>query len=97
MKKINSPKRSRLKLAETEQEVQLHNGKPVQAEAGNVHLLEGDWNEDFLNEYSNFGNKGHDDQVDAGTGAYNILTQDNVGQFEEDMNKDSYDDTSIVS
>ena len=33
MKKINSPKRSRLKLAETEQEVQLHNGKPVQTQA----------------------------------------------------------------
>ena len=69
----------------------------AQAEAGNVHLLEGDWNEDFLNEYSNFGNKGHDDQVDAGTGAYNILTQDNVGQFEEDMNEDSYDDTFKLS
>lgn len=40
--------------------------------AGNVFLLRGDWNEDLINEYCAFP-KGHDDQVDAGSGAFNYL------------------------
>ncbi len=48
----------------------------AQAEAGNVYLLRGDWNEDFLDEAEGFdGSDGkHDDQVDSTSGAFNELT-----------------------
>ena len=45
-----------------------------QLEAGNVHLLRADWNESFINELSNFP-MGHDDQVDAASGAFAFLAQ----------------------
>ncbi len=69
--------------------------KPLssQAEGGNVLLLEGDWNEAFLAEFENFPppdtkkkqddeteTAGKDDQVDAGSGAFNFLTGDKVGR-----------------
>lgn len=37
----------------------------AQAEVGNVHLIEGDWNEAFLDELSNFPNGDYLDQADA--------------------------------
>lgn len=44
------------------------------AEAGNVMLLEGKWNKDFLDEVEAFGyDCPHDDQVDAASGAINML------------------------
>jgi predicted phage terminase large subunit-like protein len=44
------------------------------AEAGNVMLLEGTWNKDFLDEVEAFGyDCPHDDQVDAASGAINML------------------------
>lgn len=46
-----------------------------QAEAGNVKLVEGPWNADFLNELENFPTGRHDDQVDAVCEAFNALTQ----------------------
>lgn len=47
----------------------------AQAQAGNIKLVRGDWNEDFLNELDGFdGDKDkHDDQVDALSGAFNEL------------------------
>lgn len=46
----------------------------AQAEAGNVKILRGAWNEAFLNELENFpGPK--DDQVDALSGAFNALQE----------------------
>lgn len=45
----------------------------AQAEAGNVKLLQGDWNEAFLGELEVFPMGGHDDQVDAASGAYATL------------------------
>lgn len=45
----------------------------VQAEAGNVYLVEGDWNEKFLDELCTFPMGGHDDQVDAFADAINEL------------------------
>lgn len=45
------------------------------AEAGNVALVEGAWNEDFLNEIEAFPIAGHDDQVDAVSGAMAELRQ----------------------
>lgn len=52
--------------------------KPLsaQAEAGNVKLVEGPWNEDFLSEVENFPDGDHDDQVDAASGAFNALIDD---------------------
>lgn len=44
------------------------------AEAGNVFIVEGDWNEAFLDELELFPRGAHDDQVDAATGAFNVLT-----------------------
>lgn len=47
----------------------------VQIEAGNVFLVEGEWNEDFIDELCAFP-KGHDDQVDAASGAFLELVDD---------------------
>lgn len=45
-----------------------------QAEAGNVELVRGPWNEAFLVEAQNFdGIRGSSDQIDAASGAYNKL------------------------
>lgn len=45
----------------------------AQAEAGNVDILEGDWNDDFLDELCVFPNGEHDDQVDGASRAFNTL------------------------
>jgi phage terminase large subunit-like protein len=49
------------------------------AEAGNVKLLRGAWNEAFLEECEQFSpderEYAHDDQVDAACGAFNYLTR----------------------
>jgi predicted phage terminase large subunit-like protein len=48
----------------------------AQVEAGNVKLLRGEWNEDFLQEHENFppaDGKGKDDQVDSSSGAFMML------------------------
>lgn len=45
----------------------------AQAEAGNVDILEGDWNDVFLDELCVFPNGEHDDQVDGASRAFNTL------------------------
>lgn len=45
----------------------------AQAEAGNVDVLEGDWNDTFLDELCVFPNGEHDDQVDGASRAFNTL------------------------
>jgi predicted phage terminase large subunit-like protein len=45
----------------------------AQAEAGNVLLLAGDWNAEFLDEFESFPGGTHDDQVDATTQALSYL------------------------
>jgi len=45
-----------------------------QAEAGNVKLIRGTWITEFLDEAEAFPSGGHDDQVDAASGAFNQLT-----------------------
>ena len=49
--------------------------KPIsaQCEAGNVKVVRGEWNEEFFTELENFNDEliGHDDIVDALSGAYN--------------------------
>ena len=49
----------------------------AQCEHGNVYLLKGSWNDSFLQELENFPpeTSGHDDQVDALSGAFNTLAQ----------------------
>lgn len=47
----------------------------AQAEAGNIRLLRGEWNEPFLQELENFPGNGHDDQVDGLSGALNALCE----------------------
>ena len=44
------------------------------AEAGNVFLVQGDWNDSWLEEFELFPTGSHDDQVDSGSGAFNALT-----------------------
>ena len=45
-----------------------------QAEAGNVCLLRGPWNEAFLQEVEQFPNGEHDDQVDSASLAFEKMT-----------------------
>jgi predicted phage terminase large subunit-like protein len=65
----------------------------AQVQAGNVKLMEGSWNDTFINEHESFPPEdnprkkkenpesvGKDDQVDAASGAFNFLTGENVGQ-----------------
>ena len=49
------------------------------AEAGNVKLVLGDWNKDFLDEAEVFPNGRHDDMVDAVSGALTMLTSARFG------------------
>ncbi len=57
--------------------------KPVsaQVEVGNVKLLRGAWNKEFLKEMENFPEGSHDDQVDALSGAFNLIAASNTGNF----------------
>jgi len=45
----------------------------AQAQAGNVRLVKGNWNEAFLDECQWFPEGAHDDQVDATSGAFQML------------------------
>ena len=51
------------------------------AQNGNIKLLRGGWNRDFLNELEAFPLGSHDDQVDAASGAYELLTLRTKGAF----------------
>ena len=72
------------------------------AEAGNVMILKGDWNKDFLDEAESFSEDcPHDDQVDAASGAVNMASPKfirphaGVGGDEQDPSSvyhDSYQD-----
>jgi predicted phage terminase large subunit-like protein len=47
----------------------------VQVNNGNVLLLSGEWNQSLIDEYRLFPFSTYKDQVDAGSGAFNILTK----------------------
>jgi predicted phage terminase large subunit-like protein len=49
----------------------------AQCEGGNVYVLDADWTEEFIDELCNFP-VGHDDQVDAGAGAFLELIGDDI-------------------
>ena len=57
--------------------------KPVsaQAEAGNIKLVRGLWNDDLLRVLENFPVAKHDDEVDALSGAHGILGDHSTGAF----------------
>lgn len=42
----------------------------AQVEAGNVYLVRGPWNEEFIQEFEDFPEGSHDDAVDAGSSAF---------------------------
>jgi predicted phage terminase large subunit-like protein len=46
------------------------------AQSGNVYLLEGDWNEDFLEQIEAFPNSKHDDRVESAAGAFQCLSKE---------------------
>lgn len=52
-----------------------------QAEAGNIKLVRGSWINAFLDEAEAFPNGSHDDQVDAVSGALNILTRTGTAEI----------------
>jgi predicted phage terminase large subunit-like protein len=62
-------------IAAREKKGRRARGLSAQAEAGNVFLVEGDWNEAFLDELEKFDGSGkcQSDQVDAASGAFNEL------------------------
>ena len=47
----------------------------AQVNVGNVKMLRGDWNKAFIEELRNFPNGRYDDQVDAGSDAFNELNE----------------------
>lgn len=47
----------------------------AQCEAGNVKLVHGRWNEDYIRELTVFPHGSHDDQVDGSSGAFNKLAR----------------------
>jgi predicted phage terminase large subunit-like protein len=49
----------------------------AQAEAGNIRILRGHWNEDFFRELENFPEAAHDDIVDSLSGAFLMHTESN--------------------
>lgn len=53
----------------------------VQVEAGNVYLVEGSWNKDYLDEIKLFPHGKFKDQVDASSGAFNKLALGGRGFF----------------
>jgi len=52
---------------------------PLEAifEAGNVHILNASWNQDWIKEIADFPRGKHDDQVDNLSAGYKIYTEDN--------------------
>lgn len=65
-----------------------------QAEGGNVYLLQGAaWVDEFLDEFDAFPDGEHDDQVDATSGAFDVLSsgaQDNVVALPVSIGQSSY-------
>lgn len=53
----------------------------AQAEAGNIRVLRGHWNEDFFKELENFPEGAHDDIVDSLSGAFLMHTEDKYDLF----------------
>lgn len=60
----------------------------AQCEAGNVKVLRAAWNDAFFSEVGNFPEgTDHDDQVDGLSGAFNLHSESNTGEFTPAMAK----------
>jgi predicted phage terminase large subunit-like protein len=53
----------------------------AQWQAGNVELVKGDWNKEYLLEMSSFPGSDHDDYVDASSGAFLECISNNYGKW----------------
>lgn len=53
----------------------------AQCEAGNVRIVAGPWNAEYINELCDFPNGEHDDQVDGSSDAFNELTLGSSGAY----------------
>jgi len=60
----------------------------AQAEAGNIRIVEGPWNEEFIRELENFPEGPHDDQVDPLGHAIRLLTTNRSGDAEVIQNRE---------
>src|SRR5690606_37190250 len=67
---VIKPEREDARLGSKIQRVE---GFAAQCEAGNVRLVEGPWNEEFLDEVCTFPASKHDDIVDAVGGAFRMV------------------------
>lgn len=57
-----------------------------QTDVGNIYVVEGKWNDEFFTEAGSFPLGVHDDQVDALSGAFQVLTGgEKVGKFTDEM------------
>lgn len=72
--------------------------KPVsaQSEAGNIKIVRGLWNDDFLRELEGFPIAVHDDQVDSLSGAHAVLSEQSSGAFTAESFKQSTVGTSTA-
>lgn len=61
----------------------------AQSEAGNVKLVRGLWNKDFLDELESFPEGVKDDQVDGFSGAFNLSVTQSTGDFSKAMARPS--------
>ena len=69
---------------ETGDKIVRANAYSAQWQIGNIYLVRGTWNEDFLDEHENFGSgKGHDDQVDAAAGAFSMLHTSSISTWKK--------------
>lgn len=68
----------------------------AQAEAGNVYILEGDWNRDFLDEISVFPMGKFSDQVDAVSRAFSLLI-DTPRWYSQDTYRKAYGGTETAN
>ncbi len=68
----------------------------VQTEAGNVHLIRGHWNENFIRVLENFPVGRHDDEADALSGAHEMLRESHGG-FSYTRVETPYDEFRIAS
>lgn len=57
----------------------------AQVQASNVHLVEGDWNRDFLDEHEVHPNGRYRDQIDAAGGAFMKATTSKYGSYVSDL------------
>jgi predicted phage terminase large subunit-like protein len=53
----------------------------AQWQAGNVEIVQGEWNKDYLLEMASFPSSDHDDYIDASSGAFLECTSSNYGKW----------------